>query len=176
MLTALMNWLRTVPAMNYPAYDHAAQLEAVAKAALNQQPTAANQENRSMSILSSIGHALERVFGIGVKVATASEPFIDLAFPGVAPLFNSVVTEVGKAEAAAAAAGEQNGTGPQKLALVLQSIEGSVAAYEKTNNLTVPLTQVQIEAAANAVVAFLNALPGIATPPAPASVGVTPNP
>ena len=111
------------------------------------------------SILSDIGTGIKKVFTVGVTVATEAEPFVDLAFPGVAPLFNSIVQQVGLAEASAAAAGAESGTGPQKLALVLKAIEGSVAEYEATNKLTTPLTQDQIEAAANAVVAFLNALP-----------------
>lgn len=111
------------------------------------------------SILSDIGNGIKKVFTVGVTVATDAEPFVDIAFPGVAPLFNAVVQQVAMAEASAAAAGAENGTGPQKLALVLKSIEGSIANYEKINNITTPLTQQQITAAANAVVAFLNALP-----------------
>ena len=133
------------------------------------------------SILSDIGHGIKNVFDAGQIAAKAAEPFVDLAFPGVAPLFNSIVQQVGMAEAAAAAAGAENGTGAQKMALVLKSIETSIANYEKTNNLATPMTQVQIEAAANAVVAFLNALPAkdpnsvVAAPavaePEPALVG-----
>lgn len=111
------------------------------------------------SILSDIGNGVKKVFTVGVTVATDAEPFVDIAFPGVAPLFNAVVQQVAMAEASAAAAGAEDGTGAQKLALVLKSVEGSIADYEKTNKLTTPLTQQQVEAAANAVVAFLNALP-----------------
>lgn len=133
------------------------------------------------SVLSDIGTGIKKVFTVGAAVATDAEPFVDIAFPGVAPLFNSIVQQVGMAEASAAAAGAENGTGAQKLALVLRSIEGSIAEYEKTNNLTTPLTQNQTEAAANAVVAFLNALPAnsgaaaatsAVTEPEPALAGV----
>ena len=116
------------------------------------------------SILSDIGHGIKNVFTIGDTVAKDAEPFVDIAFPGVAPLFNAVVQQVGLAEASAAAAGAESGTGPEKLALVVQSIEGSVKDYEKTNGLTTPLTQQQIEAVANAVVALLNALPANSNP------------
>ena len=115
------------------------------------------------SILSDIGHGIKNVFTVGDTVAKDAEPFVDIAFPGVAPLFNAVVQQVGLAEASAAAAGAENGTGPEKLALVVQSIEGSITDYENTNNLTTPLTQQQIEAVANAVVALLNALPANVT-------------
>ena len=115
------------------------------------------------SILSDIGHGIKNVFTVGDTVAKDAEPFVDIAFPGVAPLFNAVVQQVGLAEASAAAAGAESGTGPEKLALVVQSIEGSITDYENTNNLTTPLTQQQIEAVANAVVALLNALPANVT-------------
>ncbi len=122
------------------------------------------------SILSDIGNGVKKVFTVGDAVAKDAEPFVDLAFPGVAPLFNAVVQQVGLAEASAAAAGAENGTGVQKLALVVQSIEGSIMSYETTNKLATPLSQQQVEAVANAVVAFLNALPastaaaGVASP------------
>ena len=111
------------------------------------------------SVLSDIGNGISKVFKVGVAVASDAEPFVDIAFPGVAPLFNAVVQQVAMAEASAAAAGAETGSGTQKLALVLQSIEGSITEYEKKNNITTPLTQLQMEALANSVVAFLNALP-----------------
>jgi hypothetical protein len=121
------------------------------------------------SILSDIGNGVKKVFTVGDTAAKDAEPFVDIAFPGVAPLFNAVVQQVGLAEASAAEAGAETGTGAQKLAVVLQSIEGSIADYEQTNNLATPLTQQQIEAVANAVVAFLNALPANTASPAAAS-------
>jgi hypothetical protein len=117
------------------------------------------------SVLSDVGSALKRVFNVGVNVATAAEPFVDVLFPGVAPLFNAIVAEVTKAEAEAMAAGAQNGTGPQKLAAVTAAVEGAFNNYAKTNNLATPDAKV-VENAVNAVVAFLNALPAPATPAA----------
>lgn len=110
------------------------------------------------SVLSTIGHGLQKFFTGAVHVAEVAEPFIAIIFPGVSPLFNAVVTEVGKAEALAVAAGAQTGTGTQKLALVLASVESSFNQYAATNGLEVP-SAAQTEAAVNAVVAFLNALP-----------------
>lgn len=112
------------------------------------------------SILSDIGNGLKKFFTGAVTVATAAEPFIAVIFPGISPLFNAVVAEVGKAEALAAAAGAQNGTGQQKLELVLSSVESSFNDYAKANGFATP-TQAQIEAAVNAAVAFLNAIPAI---------------
>lgn len=112
------------------------------------------------SILSDIGNGLKKFFTGAVHVAEAAEPFIAIIFPGISPLFNSVVTEVGKAEALAAAAGSQAGSGTQKLALVLASVESSFNSYAKDNGLVAP-NAAQIEAAVNAAVAFLNAIPAV---------------
>ena len=71
------------------------------------------------SILTGVAHGFKKFFGGAVKVAQAAEPFVDIAFPGIAMLYNTTVNEVAKAEAAAIAAGSQTGTGAQKLAMVV---------------------------------------------------------
>jgi hypothetical protein len=109
------------------------------------------------SILSAVGHGLKVFFTDAVKVAQVAEPVVNLLFPGVAPLFNATVAEIGKAEAVAIAAGNQTGSGSQKLALVLQAIEGEYNAFAKANNI--PVTPVNVQAWVNAVVAALNTLP-----------------
>jgi hypothetical protein len=108
------------------------------------------------SILSDIGNGLKKFFGVAVTEATAVEPFVDSLFPGIAPLYNSVLTEVGKAETAAIAAGTQSGTGAQKLALVVQAITAQFPQYTPTQLTTV----------INGVVAGLNAIPAAPTTPA----------
>lgn len=113
------------------------------------------------SILSDIGNVLKKVFSVATTVATAAEPFVDLAtagMPGVPALYNTTVSAAIAAEAAATAAGAQNGTGAQKLALVVASVTSSFNAYATANGLTTP-TQATIEAYVNAVVASLNAIP-----------------
>jgi hypothetical protein len=112
------------------------------------------------SILSDIGTGLKKFFGIAVTEAEAAEPFVDQLLPGIAPLYNTVVAEVAKAEAAAIAAGAQSGTGAQKLALVVQAVAAQFPQYTPTQLTTV----------INGVVAGLNALPAaeaaVATPAA----------
>lgn len=115
------------------------------------------------SILGDIGKGLEKVFHIGTEVAEVAEPFVDAVLPGVAGLYNTTVSAVATAESAAIAAGAQNGTGAQKLALVVQSIEGDFNAYCKAQNLPVPAAGV-IENYVNAVVASLNAIPSTVLP------------
>ena len=109
------------------------------------------------SILSAIGHGLKVFFTGAVSVAVKAEPFVDIIFPGVAVLYNATVNAVAAAESHAIAAGAQNGTGAQKLAFVVQAIEGDFAAYAKSNGITYDPSHV--EAWVNAVVAGLNAIP-----------------
>lgn len=105
------------------------------------------------SILSDIGNGLKKFFGIAVTEATAVAPFIDSLFPGIAPLYNAILAEVGKAEVAAIAAGQQNGTGAQKLALVIQAIVAQFPQY----------TPAQLTTIINGVVAGLNVIPATTT-------------
>ena len=110
------------------------------------------------SILSNIGKGLEKVFKVGVGTAVLAEPFVDIAFPGIGPLFNAVVSEVAKAESMAIVAGQQNGSGPQKLASVVAAVDAEFKEFASSNNLPAPTTE-QIQVAVNAVVAFLNSFP-----------------
>jgi hypothetical protein len=118
-----------------------------------------------ISILSDIGKGLKKVFAVGVDVAKIAEPFVDTIFPGISALYNTTVTAVSNAEANAIAAGAQTGTGAQKLAFVVQSIESDFNAYALANGLPAATPQV-IENYVNAVVASLNAIPSSTTPPA----------
>ena len=111
------------------------------------------------SILSEIGHGLEVFFGEAVKVAVLAEPIVDIALPGIATLYNASLSEIVAAENAAIAAGQQNGTGAQKLALVLASpaFQAAVTAFEQTAG--VKLSPTAQTAWINAIVAMLNAIP-----------------
>jgi hypothetical protein len=117
------------------------------------------------TILSDIGKGLAKFIGVAEKVAVIAEPFVDVAFPGIAPLYNLTVSSVGTAETSAIAAGAQSGTGPQKLALVVADIEASFNQYWTALGYTTPAPVATIENYVNAVVATLNAIP---TPPTPA--------
>ena len=81
------------------------------------------------TILGDIGNALKKIFAVGVEAAVIAEPIINVAFPGISALYNLTVNAAANAEANAVAAGAQSGTGPQKLALVVASIEKDFAAY-----------------------------------------------
>jgi hypothetical protein len=78
------------------------------------------------------------------------------------------VQEIYKAQALANAAGACGTTGStQKSALVLNAVTPQVSAFLKTQGLA-PANSTQLQAANDALVAFLNALGGAAVP-APAA-------
>jgi hypothetical protein len=161
-----LKWFKSQPKI----YDHVAEsakffnqvgapVQALAEIhATPEQPAIPVETHMSFtSILKDIGNGLKKFFTGAVTVATAAEPIIGVLFPGISGLFDDVVTKVGTAEAAAAAAGMQDGTGTQKLAMVLSSVEASFTQWATTNGYVTP-NATQIEAAVNAAVAFVNAL------------------
>jgi hypothetical protein len=127
--------------------------------------------NVFVTVLDAIGTAFKDFFKIALPVATAAEPVLAVAFPGVSTLYNMTVTLVTAAETAAAAAGAQSGTGPQKLALVLASLQ-PYATQEAAALGIAPPTVAQTTAYINSVVAGLNSfaaaaagIPAAALPP-----------
>ena len=116
------------------------------------------------SVLSAVGHGLKKFLSIAVGAAQAAEPIVDVVFPGIAVLYNATVAEVAKAEAVAIAAGAQNGTGAQKLALVVQAIEPVFKEYAAQTGIPAAAQTQTITNWVNAVVASLNAIPAPVTP------------
>lgn len=117
--------------------------------------------NKFLSILDHAGTAIKDFFGkelpVAVTIAQDAEPFVDLAFPGIAVLFNSTVTMVANAEALGKSAASGAQTGPQKLAAVTAALEPVAIAYLKAQGITVD--SATITAWVNAVVALLNTIP-----------------
>ena len=110
------------------------------------------------TILDDIGRGLKIFFLDATKVAQVAEPVIDIAFPGIAVLYNSTVNAIINAENAAIAAGAQSGTGPQKLAMVVAAILPVFQQYAAASNLNPPTIQT-VTNWVNAAVATLNAIP-----------------
>lgn len=121
-----------------------------------------------MTFLQHVGNFFKTVFADVTREAVAVQPVVDLAFPGIAPLYNATVQAVSLAETAAVAAGSITGSGTNKLAAVTAAIEPIALAYLKQNGITANSTH--IEAWVNAVVATLNALPAPTASTAPAAV------
>lgn len=115
-----------------------------------------------ITVLQKIGQDVKKFFDELLPLAKAAEPVVDLALPGIGELYNATVAMVSNAEMTATAAGKQSGTGAQKLALVVSSLEPLAVAYFKAQGITAD--QTVITNWVNAVVASLNAIPAPATP------------
>ena len=107
------------------------------------------------SLLQHVGKFFKVIFSDATKVAEIAEPVVDIAFPGIASLYNFTVQQAALAETAAKGA---KGAGAQKLAAVIAAVLPYAAAALKKDGVPEP-TEAQIEAYVNAVVASLNALP-----------------
>jgi hypothetical protein len=125
-----------------------------------------------MSFLSAFGSDVKKVFAwIGTPAAQTvigtGEAVVESLVPaatGIITLANTWMQEIIKTEAIAAAAGQQNGSGVQKSAAVINALTPEVLAFASANKLPVP-DSATIQKASDALVLFLNAFPS-ATPPA----------
>ncbi len=113
-----------------------------------------------MTFLQHVGGVFKKILGIATEVAQVAEPIIDIAFPAIAPLYNSAV---GLAIGAEAMAPTLTGTGPEKLAQLVASLEPQALAWAKANNILWPAADIQKWA--SAVVDTINLIPAPTTPP-----------
>lgn len=130
------------------------------------------------SFLSAVGRDFVKVFSWlgsskGQAAVTGAETVanvaVGIANPGAAAgllgieaLINAGIKEVVSIESLAAAAGQQSGTGAQKLAAVTSAIAPNMQAFLTSIGISDPTAadvQKYTTAVANGIVAILNALP-----------------
>ncbi len=107
-----------------------------------------------MNWLDHVGSFFKKVLHIGVEVATIAEPVVAVAFPEVAPLY---VSAIGLATAMQATAAAVPGTGPQKLAGLVQSLTPEIEAWTKKNGIE--WNQADVSKWASALVETLKLIP-----------------
>lgn len=122
-----------------------------------------------MTFLQHVGSILRKVLHIGIEAAQDAEPAVDLAFPQLAPLYNSAV---GLAFSTEATIPTLTGTGEQKLTQLAANFVPGAQAWAKANNITWPAAA--ITKWASAVVDTINLIPA-PIPPALATVKVQPS-
>jgi hypothetical protein len=122
--------------------------------------------NVFVSVLDAIGKDFEKFFSVALPIAQQAEPIVADLAPWVSPLYNLTVNTVKAAEVAAAAAGQQSGTGPQKLAFVLSATQPFVLSYLQSQGVSAPTTA-QYSQYISLVVAQLNLFSGLSAPIAP---------
>ena len=104
-----------------------------------------------------------KVLPVAIKVAVDAEPIVDLAFPGIAALFNSTLAAVGNAEATGIAAANGAQSGQQKAAAVVQALSPLAIAYLAQHNIAV--NNAVIEEWVDKFVALLKVIPAPAGSP-----------
>ena len=129
-----------------------------------------------MSVLSTVGKDIKKVFAwIGSPQGQATIQTGGAVVEAIAPALTGIVTlaegwikNAFTVESLAVAAAAQNGTSAQKAAAVMQNMTPAVLQYAQQAGLPKPTAE-QIQAANNAIVAFLNAFAGASAPSTPTS-------
>lgn len=121
-----------------------------------------------MSFLSGakvFGREIEKAFSwfgspVGQAVVAAGEGVVETVAPFTAPIvnvFNEWAKKAYNVESLAVAASQATGTGPDKAALVMQAITPVVLQYAQQEGVGAR-TAAQIQAANDAVIAFIKAM------------------
>lgn len=123
--------------------------------------------NKFLSVLDHAGAIIKTIFEKGLPVAEkldqAADPYLEVAFPGIAGLLKSTLAMLGNAEATGLAAASGSATGPVKLAAVVSALEPIAIDYLKQRGITADTAT--ITNWTNAFVSLLNTIPA----PAPAT-------
>ncbi len=109
-----------------------------------------------ITVLQKFGIIFKDVFKDAAKVAVAAEPIVAVALPAYSGLYNMTVSLVTNAEAAAAAAGAQAGSGIAKSALIINALTTYVQQEQASLGVKAP-TQAQTQKWIDSIVAALNA-------------------
>jgi hypothetical protein len=114
------------------------------------------------SFLEAVGHDFKKGLNAILPIAeSAGEVAVSVFAPALGPLFNQTVNAVVTAEQNAAAIGKQTGSGPQKLASVVQLMGPLIAQGLQDAGKASDVAAVQ--GYINSIVTILNALPATTT-------------
>ena len=116
------------------------------------------------TFLSGIVHFLAKAFSPGALKVEAG--IASIILPGFGGLINATVGAIINAEVAAVAAGQQTGSGPQKLAWAVASINDQYIQFAKENNL--PVEPQAVTDWVQRIFNIVNLIPFPGTAPAPA--------
>jgi hypothetical protein len=114
--------------------------------------------NKFVSVLEHIGQEFQKGLKIILPYAeTVGAVAVEIFFPALGPAYNSTVGAIAMAEQKYTALGKQSGSGPQKLADVLNIVQPVVAQAladaGKANDQTAVINYI------NSVVNILNSIP-----------------
>lgn len=114
--------------------------------------------------LKVFGHDIVKVFswlnGPGKTIVATGETVLEAVLPASIPivdLMNAWLAKAFAVESLAVTAGQSSGTGADKAALAIQTITPQILTYAQQEGLQ-PRTAAQIQAANDAIVAFIKAM------------------
>lgn len=96
--------------------------------------------NKLVALLDSIGAIFVAGFKDAVKVAVIAEPFIDIAFPAVAPIYNAAANGAAAGIAAGKAAVQPGNTEAQNLVAIAVAVEPVLTQWAAASGLPAPTT------------------------------------
>ena len=94
--------------------------------------------NKFESTLETIGKAFLKVTLDVDKAAVVAEPFVDIAFPAIAPIYNAAANGAAAAKAAGQKAIIPGATPEANLAAIALAIEPILASYAAQAGLSAP--------------------------------------
>ena len=96
--------------------------------------------NKFLSTLESIGKIFVTIFKDAEKVAVVAEPFVDIAFPHLAPIYNAAANGAAAAVKAGQGAVVSTNTDTQNVVSVAIAVEPVLAQFAKDSGLPAPTT------------------------------------
>lgn len=112
-----------------------------------------------MTFLQHLGSIVKKVLHISVEAAEIAAPIVNIAFPNVAPIYMSALGLAVGAEGISPGPG----TGTQKLAQVINTLEPQILAWATKNGVN--WDSAGIQKWTSAVVDTLNLIPAPSQPP-----------
>ena len=94
--------------------------------------------NKLEQALEKIGKAFLKVFADTEKAAVIAEPFVDIAFPAIAPIYNATANGAAAALSAGKAAHDPTKSADQNLVAIVAAVEPVLTQYAQQAGLTPP--------------------------------------
>ena len=113
--------------------------------------------NKFLQSLEDVGKVFLKILADCDKAAVIAEPFVDVAFPALAPIYNAAANGAAAGLTAGKSAYNPAGTDEENVVAIALAVEPVVVQYAQTSGLPAPTTA-QILKYAQALAASLKAI------------------
>ena len=101
--------------------------------------------NKFISTLETISKVFITIFKDAEKVAVVAEPFVDIAFPHLAPIYNAAANGAAAAVKAGQGAVVSTNTPTENVVAVAVAVEPVLAQFAKDSGLPAPTTAIILQ-------------------------------